>query len=149
MTLNKKAFEKVLTANDTGQSGSHQAGVLIPKSDAELHAFLPELDPAVKNPSTWITFTGRDGTCWRFRYIYYNNKLHEKTGTRNEYRITGMTRFFKETRAVAGDVLRISGTPTELDIEVVPSSSVELVNENKVAEAAPRRIKLRGWRRVH
>ena len=149
MTVNKTTFEKILTANDTGQSGSHQAGVLIPKSDAELLAFLPNLDSTEKNPSTWITFTGRDDTSWRFKYIHYNNKLHEETGTRNEYRITGMTRFFKETKAVAGDVLRISGTPAEFEVDVVSTSGVEPVNENQVAEAAPRRIRLRGWRRVH
>ncbi len=147
--MDKTTFEKTLTANDTGETGSHQAGVLIPKSNAELLAFLPDLDSATKNPSTWITFTGRDGTSWRFRYIHYNNKLHEETGTRNEYRITGMTRFFKETRAAAGDVLRISGTPTELEIDVITSSGVEPGNDSSVDETAHRRIRLRGWRRIH
>jgi len=147
--MNKPVFEKILTANDTGESGSHQAGVLIPKSDAELLAFLPVLDANEMNPSTWIIFTDSDGTPWRFRYVYYNNKLHEKTGTRNEYRITGMTKFFKESSATAGDVLRISGTPTKHEIDIVASGGVETGNENLVREPAPRRIKLRGWRRVH
>ena len=55
----KKTFRKTLSANDIGSNGSHQAGVLIPKSEKDLLAMLPKLDPNTKNPDSWIEYVER------------------------------------------------------------------------------------------
>jgi hypothetical protein len=44
-----QTYEKQLTANDTGETGAHQAGIHIPKSQKDLLSFLPPLD-ASKEP---------------------------------------------------------------------------------------------------
>ena len=44
-----KAIEKILSASDTGQTGGHQAGILVPKT-GEVLSFFPRLDPHRKNP---------------------------------------------------------------------------------------------------
>ena len=99
-----KAISKVLSANDAGETGGHQAGICIPKgSDALL--FFPNLGNSEKNPRKTIIFEDDWGQKWRFNFIYYNNKFHSPTGTRNEYRLTGLTRFFRENRLTAGDVI--------------------------------------------
>jgi hypothetical protein len=88
--MTNRTFSKTLSANDVGATGGHQGGILIPKSEAELLSFLPVLDPKVKNPDAWIECEDETGTTRKFRFIYYNNKLHDEGGTRNEYRITYM-----------------------------------------------------------
>ena len=40
-------ISKVLSANDTGETGGHQAGILIPKSEIIL-SFFPKLSSAKK-----------------------------------------------------------------------------------------------------
>lgn len=142
--MNKLSFRKVLSANDVGATGGHQAGVLIPKGQIELLRLLPYLDPSIKNPSVTIDFIEDDGAVNTFRYVYYNNSLHDKNGTRDEYRITGMTGWFREKNAQAGDFIEISGTPAanRYFMKFV-SGKVE------VAESLPAKVKLRGWRRVY
>ena len=77
-----------------GETGSHQAGILLPKQSREIMDFFPVLDSFQKNPRERICFIDRtSGKCWFFNLIYYNNKFYG--GTRNEYRLTGMTPFFK------------------------------------------------------
>lgn len=83
-------FAKRLSANDTQQNGSHQAGPYIPKE------LLPDVIPAIsridiKNPDAIINFAIDSHTdCRQVRAVYYNNKFHEnpKSG-RNEARLTG------------------------------------------------------------
>jgi hypothetical protein len=137
----EQTFEKVLTANDTGESGAHQAGIHVPKHQEELIAFLPALDAREKNPSVWLEAVDDQGTAWRFRYIYYNNRLHDPSGTRDEYRITHMTRFLRSAGAIAGDTLIVRGRPGtgQVHVSVRPSQ----------AEIVPARVQLKGWRRVH
>ena len=84
-------IEKKLTANDIGKTGGHQAGICVPKTGGVLD-FFPKLDGTEKNPRSVITFTDEGGEKWNFNFIYYNNKFFG--GTRNEYRLTGMTKFF-------------------------------------------------------
>ncbi|KGF66321.1 EcoRII N-terminal effector-binding domain-containing protein [Pseudomonas lutea] len=82
---------KKLSANDIGYTGGHQAGILIPKQE-EILAFFPSLNRTEKNPRIQLTVREKNSeTRWDFNLIYYNNKLFG--GTRNEYRLTGMTRF--------------------------------------------------------
>jgi hypothetical protein len=84
-------ISKTLSANDTGETGGHQAGILIPKNPKIL-SFFPALEAREKNPRITLVFRDTDGvTKWSFVFIYYNNRFFG--GTRNEYRLTGMTRF--------------------------------------------------------
>ena len=140
----EQTFTKLLTANDSGESGGHQAGIHIPKGEKDLIAFLPQLDLGVKNPDAWINCTDENGREWAFRYICYNNKLHDLGGTRYEYRITHMTKYFRVAGARAGDEFRISGETNqpEYQISVVPADAQDQTLQTG-------RIKLTGWRRVH
>jgi hypothetical protein len=96
------ALIKVLSANDTGGSGSHQAGILLPKSSAML-AFFPTLNENSHNPRAMVLCLDDDGREWRFNYIHYNNVL--LGGTRNEYRLTSMTAFLRTNKLREGDAL--------------------------------------------
>lgn len=144
----KQSFEKFLTANDTGESGTHQAGIHIPKSEIEFLEFLPPLDPTVKNPDTWINFVDDTGCEWKFRYIYYNNKRHDEGGTRDEYRLTHTTKFFRAIGARSGDLLTVSreGNQPSYQITVSPADRVE---DGTSRGGLTTKIQLRGWRRVH
>ena len=144
--MSSQTYEKPLTANDTGETGGHQAGIHIPKSQTDLIALLPFLDPAQKNPDAWLEMTDETGVTWRFRYIYYNNRLHDEGGTRDEYRITHMTKFFRAVGATEGDVLVLTGSPGSLTYSV----SVRKDESPQGEEAGtPVRVRLKGWRRVH
>jgi hypothetical protein len=94
------AIKKILSKNDTGETGGHQAGMLIPK-DPEILSFFPILNNKVKNPRVLLNFYDIFNTKWSFAFIYYNNKFFG--GTRNEYRLTGMTKFFKANKLNEGD----------------------------------------------
>jgi hypothetical protein len=98
------AIAKVLSANDTGETGAHQAGILVPK-DPEILGFFPKLPAEVKNPRLHLYFQDEEGVQWEFAFIYYNNKLFG--GTRNEYRLTRMTPYFNGNGLKAGDLLRL------------------------------------------
>ncbi len=63
------------------------------------------------NPSAWINCRSEDGHQLKFRYIYYNNKLHAPAGARNEYRITHMTGYLRDVGAKEGDTFRDSVHP--------------------------------------
>jgi hypothetical protein len=98
---------KRLSANDVGETGGHQAGILVPKERNVLD-FFPRLDSAVKNPRMVLTVRELPaGSQWTFNYIYYNTKLL-RIGTRNEFRLTGMTAFLRSLNAKVGDELRFS-----------------------------------------
>jgi hypothetical protein len=98
-------IRKILTQNDTGQTGTHQAGILVPKN-SEILDFFPKLDSTIKNPRVSIQFTDNAGDKWYFNFIYYNNKFFG--GTRNEFRLTGMTGYFKAKNIMAGDEIHFS-----------------------------------------
>jgi len=98
--MSTEAIEKTLSANDTGETGGHQAGILVPK-DSRILAFFPELNPDLKNPRAVLDILDETGREWTFHFIYYNNRFFG--GTRNEYRLTGMTAFFREFNLKAGD----------------------------------------------
>ena len=141
-----QTYEKGLTANDTGETGAHQAGVHVPKSQTDLLSFLPPLDPSIKNPDAWLEMKDDAGEVWRFRYIHYNNSLHDPGGTRDEFRITHMTGFFRSAGATAGDTLVLSGIPG------TGRFNISVRKPDPVAESepsAPVRIRLRGWQRVY
>lgn len=140
-------FAKTLSANDIGMTGSHQAGIHVPKSDAALISFFPKLDPGVLNPDAWISCRDENGERWHFRYVYYNNKLHRPGGTRNEYRITHMTTYFGRAGGRAGDLLTFAATrePAVYEISITKSAQKQEAEALKL----PTVIKLAGWRRIY
>lgn len=99
--MERRTISKVLSANDTGDTGGHQAGILVPK-EMSLLSFFPRLNPNQFNPRAHLIFTDQSGEKWEFAFIYYNNRLHHR-GTRNEYRLTRMTKFIREASLVPGD----------------------------------------------
>ena len=101
--MKPRAIEKTLSANDTSDTGTHQAGILIPKTGGAL-AFFPDLDASVKNPRAVIDVVDDAGGDWAFQFIYYNSK-RLGLGTRNEYRLTGMTGFLRQFALKVGDTV--------------------------------------------
>ena len=96
----EQTISKVLSANDSGETGGHQAGLLIPRIERIL-SFFPTLDASEFNPRVHLHFEDDAGRYWEFAYIYYNNRFFG--GTRNEYRLTRMTRYIRESGLVTGD----------------------------------------------
>ena len=98
--MTEYSISKTLTANDTGETGTHQSGIAIPKQENIL-SFFPSLDKSRLNPRAEIQFMDESGKLWNFNFIYYNNRFWG--GTRNEYRLTRMTKYIQETGLLAGD----------------------------------------------
>jgi hypothetical protein len=123
---------KVLSPNDLGETGSHQAGIAVPKPAT---LFFPHLDPSLRNPDKWLTVSGPAGQSWLWRYIYYNSRLHG-TGTRNEFRMTHTIRALRDLGAGVGDTIEFSrdaderlavriirqGDPQANDVDVIEIS---------------------------
>lgn len=143
--MTSASFAKLLSANDVGLTGGHQAGILVPKGAPELLAFFPPLDPALPNPDAWISVLDEDDNEWALRFIYYNNRLHG-AGTRDEYRITHLTRCLRGMGARPGDQLVFSSTQEPghylLRLECA-------MPREEVASVPDGVIRLSGWRRVH
>lgn len=98
-------IRKSLSANDLGLTGSHQAGVLVPRVESIL-SFFPRLDSSMLNPRINLPVIDEMGSEWKFVLIHYNNRL-VASGTRNEYRLTHMTGFLRNHGARPGDVLSL------------------------------------------
>lgn len=138
------SYEKKLTANDIGNTGGHQAGICVPRANKELLSFFPFLDSKSVNPDTWLYCEDELGEIWRMRYIYYNGKMHN-TSTRNEYRITCMTKFFMQWRAREGDTIVFTATAQKRHYKI----KIEYTDSNIQKEAStPKLIVLRGWNKI-
>lgn len=124
-------IEKKLSQNDLGLTGSHQAGMLIPKRK-EILGFFPYLNPEEKNPRCVLHFEDDAGTIWRFNYIYYNNKFYG--GTRDEYRLTGMTAFLRTSKLVVEDtVILVRHDDGEYTIDYRRKNEIKLTeNEGRI-----------------
>jgi hypothetical protein len=105
MTITR--ITKVLSANDTGDTGGHQAGILVPK-DPRILPFFPALDGKERNPRCHLVFEDDAGDRWELAFIYYNNRRFG--GTRNEYRLTHMTRYIRQKGLQAGDEIILEHT---------------------------------------
>ncbi len=82
-----QSFCKFLSANDTGKTGGHQAGIYIPKPAVPIifgQSFSRGTNHDRRGEITW-----HDGKTTCNRFIYYGR------GTRNEYRITQFGRGFE------------------------------------------------------
>mgnify|MGYP003120517662 CR=1 FL=1 len=132
-----RVVTKSLSANDTGETGGHQAGILVPKVP-ELLAFFPALPAGVKNPRHHILVTDEMNVEWEFSFIYYNNRFFG--GTRNEYRLTRMTKYLRNVDAVQGDDLEFSKSDAG-------EFSVALKKASNISQDRPGVLKLgSGWR---
>jgi len=98
----KRSISKILSANDTGETGGHQAGILVPKQE-EILSFFPPLERRELNPRRHLIFYDDQDGRWELAFIYYNNRFFG--GTRNEFRLTRMTPFIHQTGLEAGDEL--------------------------------------------
>ena len=141
-----QAFRKVLSPNDANETGGHQAGILIPKHMEELIKFLGGLDSSIKNPREKLPFIDEDGVTNNFNFIYYNNKFHSPQGTRNEYRLTGMTAYLRRCNAQSGDELELLRLDGEGYFRV---SLIKEKSQESDQAGTSNRIKLRGWRSLH
>mgnify|MGYP001479095192 CR=1 FL=1 len=148
-----KTFSKLLTKNDTGETGGHQGGICVPRANSELIKFLPSLNFGILNPYAWISCVDEKGKSWKMRYIYYNGETFSPPkSTRNEYRITCMTNFFSEWGASSGDSVAFSSTGNPGVYKIcVEKNSVARMDENVSLnhEADNKVIKLRGRTRVY
>src|SRR5262245_1526932 len=77
-------FYKRLTPNDTGKTGGHQSGFVIPKPIAR--RLFPDLVAGGRNPSQALPFVlaSHSWSCPEARATHWNQK------TRDEYQVTGL-----------------------------------------------------------
>jgi len=101
-------ISKILTRNDTGESGGHQDGFHVPKTVVN---FFPDLNVNKKNPRMEILFKDTFFHEWVFNYIYYNNKKFG--GTRDEYRLTRTAGYIKSYNLQTGDAVTLSRQDSE------------------------------------
>lgn len=83
---NELGFCKFLSANDTGATGGHQAGIYIPKTSAKI--LFQESGQKGENKDKWVKVKWQDDFVTDTRFVYYGK------GTRNEYRITNFGKDF-------------------------------------------------------
>ena len=82
----QQSYCKFLSANDTGLTGGHQAGIYISKPSVPI--LFDEPGEKGHNKEKWVKIKWQDGSKTDTRFIYYGQ------GTRNEYRITNFGRGF-------------------------------------------------------
>lgn len=82
----QKVFCKFLSANDTGRTGGHQAGIYISKPSVPI--LFDEPGKKGQNKEKWVKVKWHNDFETDTRFIYYGQS------TRNEYRITNFGRCF-------------------------------------------------------
>ncbi len=82
----KRTFSKFLSANDTGLTGGHQAGIYISRPSIEILFETP--GEKGYNKEKWVKIRWHNDFDTDTRFIYYGQ------GTRNEYRITNFGKGF-------------------------------------------------------
>jgi len=132
-------IRKTLTANDVGLTGTHQAGMHVPKTDPELMRFFPILNHRRLNPRVDLAlYVPALEERFTAHFIYYNNK-HLTGGTRDEYRLTGMTAVFRALNAQPEDLLVLSeGTSGEIVVRLD-----QHISHAATGNSAP--LKIKGW----
>ena len=115
------SFRKVLSANELGLTGSHQAGILVPKADYQT-GFFGKLDPDVKNPDAWLNIRISGSTeTFKVRLIHYNSR-RLGLGTRDEFRLTNIAPLMKALQPEEGDTLILRDTVIGLIASIEHSS---------------------------
>jgi hypothetical protein len=143
----KESHAKLLTKNDTGETGGHQGGITIPKKNSVQTDFFPVLNSDEFNPEAWIFCKDPDGETWKMRYVYYNGKTFSpRKSTRNEYRITYMTKFFSKWGAKTDDSVVFTATSTENYFDICIKNNEERTTQTSIT--TPKTVILRGWTRV-
>lgn len=137
--MRPKSISKVLSSNDTGETGGHQAGILIPKG-GEVLEFFPVLNKEEKNPRTYLYFIDDVNKRWKFNFIYYNNKFFG--GTRNEYRLTGMTAYIRQNNLKTGDTIILS----RVDGEVL---TIRFERQKSTGPSTPKLVITGTWKVVN
>ena len=132
-----RVVSKTLSRNDLGLTGSHQAGMVVPR---ELVNFFPPLRELEKNPRDVIVAIDEDGVSWNFNFIHYNNKLFG--GTRHEYRLTRMTKFLRTQNLFEGDVVKFKFNPE------TNQYSVSTVRGTDLQDRGRRRKEYKGGGRI-
>lgn len=128
---------KRLSANDIGETGSHQAGILVPK-EGDVIKFFPSLASSTKNPRADLHMREKsDGTLWLFKLIYYNSKFFG--GTRNEYRLTCMTKYLRMSGANVGDELAFSR-------DIDGNYLISLRRASRVSDSSDTLVLTGGWK---
>ncbi len=104
MTQFVEQLFKVLSRNDTGETGGHQSGISIPKNVARSSIF-PQMTTSILNQRKELTFIDEGGREWNLQYIYYNDKYHGKPINKchDEYRLTYTNAYIKEHNIKSGD----------------------------------------------
>lgn len=121
------ALEKVLSANDVGDTKSHQAGFLIPHKIIG-NGMFPELKDDHLNPRMLVTLVEMDsGTEHLVNYIKYNNRKFG--GTRYEYRLTGVKRVLNLNTLRAGDsIVFVPKSVERININFIHRNRLQLSN---------------------
>jgi len=117
-------FGKILAPNDLGLTGSHQAGLFVPKR-CELVTLIQDEAWLDENPRVQLEPFCREldhhVTC---SLIYYNNRL--RGGTRDEFRLTGITWLRNSLIAKPGDILEFTLDNRKLTEVSLTRESIDL-----------------------
>jgi len=91
---------RYVTANETGQTGSHQSGLYMPRDSWRM--FLTEPGRKGENSDVWVNIQWAWGETVQSRFVWYGK------GTRSEYRLTNGFSFLQEGNT--GDLLVLART---------------------------------------
>lgn len=117
----KLSFCKFLSANDTGLTGGHQAGIYIAKPAIPI-LFDKRFEKG-NNHEKWVKISWQDGKVTDTRFIYYGK------GTRNEYRITNFGRGFEFLSHEYTGALFVLIQNTEVDYQGYVLNTDEEINQ--------------------
>lgn len=136
-----KSVCKTLSRNDLGLTGSHQAGITVPKAPEILEIF-PKLDLSIRNPEAKVWVVAEEINYEGYlRFICYNSKSFAE-GTRNEYRLTGTTRLLRQLEPKPGDGLRFELRRSQnIFLSLIKSAELSLVQDGQKKLAG-------GWRTI-
>ena len=117
----KQTFCKFLSANDTGETGGHQAGIYISKPSIPILFDTPGIKG--ENKEKWVKVRWPEDLITDTRFIYYGK------GTRNEYRITNFGRGFPYLRPEYTGALFVFVQETEEDYKGFVLNTEEEIEE--------------------
>lgn len=121
----QKAYCKFLSANDTGLTGGHQAGIYITKPSTSI--LFDEPGTKGSNKEKWVKIRWQDDFETDTRFIYYGK------GTRNEYRITNFGHGFPFLRPKYTGALFVFTKRTNEDYQAYVLNSEEDIDQFLIA----------------